>query len=161
LYWFSYYNRGDANSICGKKKKKQNLLMSMCLLYIIVFRPGPVQGPCSGFWPGHWVARVNCFFSNQNDVVLVKKTKGNGLQSGFWPGQPARSTGSHLVFSFSIFSSPGPVLAPGRPGPRRLAGPGRVSKLCFIWWWSLLEIYYTNYNYLFYHGNIIGCIKCY
>jgi hypothetical protein len=38
------------------------------------------------------------------------------------PGQPARSLG---VFTFFIFFKPGPVLAPGQPGPgfTSLAGP--------------------------------------
>jgi len=27
----------------------------------IVLRPGPVQGPGSGFWPGHLVSRVSFF----------------------------------------------------------------------------------------------------
>ena len=123
MYWFSYYNRGDANSICGKNKKK-NLLMSMCLLYIIVFRPGPVQGPCSGFWPGHWVARVNYFFSNQNDVVLVKKKqKATGCNRVF--DRVNRVTPG---FSFSHFFFTWPGSSPGSAGPRATLRSGRGFK---------------------------------
>jgi hypothetical protein len=61
------------------------------------------------------VARVNFF--NQNDAVLVKKTK--VLQPSFLPGLIG-STGSpgHTEFFLSLFFlQPGPVLAPGWPGP--------------------------------------------
>jgi hypothetical protein len=57
-----------------------------------VLKLGPVQGP--GF---DLVVRVNSdfFLKNQNNIVLIKKIKVNGLQSGL-----ARSTGSsgHLGF---------------------------------------------------------------
>jgi len=71
------------------------------------------------------VGRVNFYFKKfQKDVVLVKKkkTKVNGLQPGFWPGQPGH-TGSWLML---FFHQPGPVPAPGQPGPgsTRRAGPG-------------------------------------
>jgi len=112
-----------------------------------VLRPGlvagPVQGSGSGFWPGHrvWPGRPGQFFKkkNQNDVVLVKKktkkTKANGFVTGSWPGL-ARSAGSpgHTGFFLPpFFRQPGPVPAPGRPGPgsTRQAGPCRVSKLWF------------------------------
>jgi len=52
----------------------------------------------------------------QNDVVLVKKTKVNELQPGFWPGF-AGSTGSWLFLFFS--TRPG-----SSPGSTRRAGPG-------------------------------------
>jgi len=88
----------------------------------IVFRSRPVQGPGSGFWSSHRVGRVN--FLNQNDVILVKKTKVNGLQSGFWSslaGSPDH-TGFFLIL---FFLQPDPVPALGWP-----AEPGQVSKLC-------------------------------
>ena len=60
-------------------------------VWLIVFKPGlvagPVQGSGSGFWLGHQVAQVNLYFKkNQNDVVLIKKTKVNGMQLAFWQG---------------------------------------------------------------------------
>jgi hypothetical protein len=82
---------------------------------IIVFRPGLVQGPGSGFWSGHRIARVNFFFKSKRRY-FSKKTKVNELQPGFWPdlagssGQPA---GSHRVFPFPIFSSSRPGSSPG------------------------------------------------
>jgi len=119
---------------------------------------GPVQGPGSGFWPGHrvWPGRPGQFLKkkNQNDVVLVKKTKKkvNGFVTGSCrvnrvdpPGQPGY-TGFFLP---SFFHQPGPVtpgfsfprffINPARFRPRggrvpgRPAGPSRVSKLC-LWW---------------------------
>ena len=52
----------------------------LCML-IIVFIPGPVQGPSSSF---DRVARVNSFFKKSKRHHLVKnKTKVNGLQPGF------------------------------------------------------------------------------
>jgi hypothetical protein len=63
----------------------------------------------------------------QNGIILVlkKKTKVNGLQSGFDgspgpSGQPAGSVGSHRVMIFPIFLSTQPGSNPG---------PGRVSKV--------------------------------
>ena len=68
---------------------------------IIVFRPGPVQGLDSGFWPG----RPGQFFfkKNQNDIVLVKKSQ--RVATGFLTGQPVRLAGSHRVFLSPVFSS--------------------------------------------------------
>jgi hypothetical protein len=94
-------------------------------LKTIVFRPDPVQGPSSGFWPGHWIARVDSFFLNQNDVVLVKK-KSQRVVTGFltvsYRVKPPGRTGFFLSL---FFFQPGPVPAPGRP-----TGPDWVSKLC-------------------------------
>jgi hypothetical protein len=104
-----------------------------CRVYIIVFKPGPVQVP--GFdqvtgSPGS----IPILKKNQNDVVLVKKKqKSTGYNRVFdWvlPGQPAGSARSHRVMTFPIFSSTSPVPVPGRPG--QPAGPGRVSKLWFV-----------------------------
>ena len=50
---------------------------------IIVFRPGPVQGPGSGFWSGH---RVNSLFLKLKRHRFSKKKKVNGSQLSFWPG---------------------------------------------------------------------------
>jgi hypothetical protein len=58
-----------------------------------------------------------------------KKTKINGLQPSFWPGQ--------LGHDFSYFFQPDPVPALGRP-----ARPGRVSKL---WFYITLFFYIINY----------------
>jgi hypothetical protein len=66
----------------------------------MVFRPDSVQGLGFRFWPGRlgqfffkvqgtgsgfWPGRLGQIFfkKNQNDAVLVKKTKINGLQWGF------------------------------------------------------------------------------
>jgi len=76
----------------------------------IVLRPGPVQGPGSGFWPGHQVGRVNSFyFLNQNNVVLVKK-KSQRVYNRVLLG--------HTRFFLPLFFlQPGPVPTPGRSGP--------------------------------------------
>jgi hypothetical protein len=100
-------------------------------LKTIVFRPIPVQGPSSRFWPGHWVGRVN-FFKSKRRRFSKKKTKVNGLQPGL--------TG---FFPTLFFLQPGPVLAPGRP-----AGRGRVSKLCLKP--MTLQFWIPNINT---HGN--------
>jgi hypothetical protein len=90
----------------------------------IVFKPGPVQGPGFGFWPGRWVGRVNLYFKKiQNGVVLVKKQKSTGCNQVFYwvlPGQPDGSARSHRVMTFPIFSStwPGSSL-----GSTRRIGP--------------------------------------
>jgi hypothetical protein len=58
------------------------------------FKPGPVQGPGSGFWPGHRVDRVNFYFKKiQNDIVLVKKKTSQRVATGFLTGF-CRVTGS-------------------------------------------------------------------
>jgi len=81
----------------------------------IVFRSRPVQGPGFGFWSSHRVGRVNFFKSKQRR--FSKKTKVNGLQSGFWSSLP----GSHRVFSYPIFSS---TRSGSSLGSTRRAGPG-------------------------------------
>jgi len=87
----------------------------------IVFRFSSVEGPGSEFWPGHRVLTRSSglIFLNQNDAVLVKKTKVNRLQPGFLLGLIG-STGSpgHTEFFLSLFFlQPGPVLASGWLGP--------------------------------------------
>jgi hypothetical protein len=85
----------------------------------IVFKPGPVQGPGSGFWPGQ-----SLFLKKiQNGVVLVKK-KINGLQPGF-----VGSTESPGYDFFYFLSSTRPGSSPGSAGSR-VDPPIRVSKLC-------------------------------
>jgi len=107
------------------------------MVLIIVLRPDPVQDPGSRFWSGHRVGRVSFFFLNQNDVILIKKTKKNKSQrvcnqvlTGS-SGQLARSARSHRVFPSSIFSSTRPSSSPGSAGSW-IDPPGRVSKLWFL-----------------------------
>ena len=85
---------------------------------------GPVQGLDSRFWLSHRIVRVNSFFLNQNDVVLVKKkkTKVNGLQSGQSGcrvnpyGQPGH-TGFFIPLFFFNPAQFQPRINPlGRPG---------------------------------------------
>ena len=67
----------------------------------IVLRPGPMVGPVQGPGSGFWPSRPSQFFflkKNQNDVVLVKKTKNikvNGFEAGSCrvsqvPGRPGQ-----------------------------------------------------------------------
>jgi len=100
------------------------------ILVAIVFKPGfvvgLVQGPGSGFWPGHRVGWVNLYFKKiQNYVVLIKKTKVNGLQSSFARStrRVGRITPGHDFFYFFINS----VWFQSRVDPL-----GRVSKLCWL-----------------------------
>jgi len=69
---------------------------------IIVFRPGPVQGPGPGFWSGH---RVNSLFLKLKQHRFSKKKK-NGSQLSFWPGHAE-------FFLLLFFLQPGPA----RVGP--------------------------------------------
>jgi hypothetical protein len=61
----------------------------MSNIWTIVFKPGSVaglvQGPGSGFWPGHRVGRVNLYFkkNSKRRRFSKKKTTVNGLQPGF------------------------------------------------------------------------------
>jgi len=81
-----------------------------------VFKPGPVQGPGSGFWPGR--PGQFLFLKNSKRRHFSKKTKVNELQPGFLPGF-AGSTGSlgqpghHQVMAYAIFSSTRPGSSPG------------------------------------------------
>jgi hypothetical protein len=96
-----------------------------CSDFIIIFKPGPVQGLGSGFWPSHRVGRVNLYFKKiQNGVVLVKKTKVDGLQPSFWPGFDG-SAGSHRVMTFPIILSTRPGSSPGS-ARSQVDVPGRV-----------------------------------
>jgi len=109
----------------------------------IVFRPGPVQGP------GHRVARVNSFFLNQNDVVLVKKqNKSQRVATGFLTrstGLSGQPTGFFLPLFFLQLSL---IPAPGDRVPGRPAGLSRVSKL----WGILLQAGYRPEQKLGHHS---------
>jgi len=73
---------------------------------IIVFISGSIQDSDSGFWPGHLISAGSIILKkNQNDIVQLKKTKINGLQPSFGPGQPGHrvvSSFSFLCFSFNL-----------------------------------------------------------
>jgi hypothetical protein len=73
---------------------------------------------------------LNIFFKNQNDIVLVKKkTKFSGLQSGFWPGLVRSTSWVTPGFDFPYF-----FLNLAR-FQSRVDPPGRVSKLwtkCYL-----------------------------
>jgi hypothetical protein len=70
------------------------------------------------------------FFLNQNHVVLVKKTKVNGLQPSFWSGlagSPGQSGGSSRVLTSSIFLNPTRFQSRIGLVPSRPTGPGRFQ----------------------------------
>jgi hypothetical protein len=105
----------------------------------ILLRPGlvagPVQDPGSRFWPGHRVLTGSpdwpgsSFFSNQNDIVLVKKKKKvNGFATGSWSGFTGSTRRVSQVapdFFFPCF-----FFNPAQLQLRVSQVPGRVSKLC-------------------------------
>jgi hypothetical protein len=104
------------------------------LLITIVFKPGPVQSPRSGFRPGH---RVNLYFkknSKRRRFSKKNKNKSQRVATGFCrvnpPGRPGHA-GSWLIL---FFNQPGPVPAPGRPssGSTRQTGPGFQTMLITI-----------------------------
>jgi len=115
---------------------------------IIVFRPGSVQDPGSGFWPGHRVARVNSLKKNQNDIVLVKKQKSTGCNWVFdWV------LSGQLGFFFPCFFFNLTRFQPRvNRVPDQSTRSGRVLKLwckyafSFIYWFSvvLLEMSVTS-----------------
>ena len=98
----------------------------------ILLRPGlvagPVQDPGSRFWPGHRVLTGSpdwpgsSFFSNQNDIVLVKKKKNqrvcNRVLIGFYRVNSSSQPGCTGFFLPLFFLQPGPVAAPGQPSSR-------------------------------------------
>jgi hypothetical protein len=80
------------------------------MVIIIVFRPDPVQGPGSGFWPG----RPDQFFYLKKSKWrrFSKKKKSTGCNQVFdrvLPSQPAKS---HQVFLSPVFSSTRPGFNP-------------------------------------------------
>ena len=104
------------------------------LLITIVLKPGPVQGPRSGFRPGH---RVNLYFkknSKRRRFSKKNKNKSQRVATGFCrvnpPGRPGHA-GSWLIL---FFNQPGPVPAPDRPssGSTRQTGPGFQTMLITI-----------------------------
>jgi hypothetical protein len=96
---------------------------------------------------------------NQNDIVLVKKNKSQRVCHRVLTGScrvsrvdPAGQPGHTGFFFPSFFRQPGPVPAPGRPGPgsTRRAGPGFKTMVCtllvplppslgsvYTWWLSI------------------------
>jgi hypothetical protein len=54
-------------------------IVSEVIVLTIVFRPGPVAGPGSGFWPGHQIVRVNFFILKKSKRRRFSKKKINGL----------------------------------------------------------------------------------
>jgi len=100
-----------------------------CWVEIIVLRLDPVQGPGSRFWPGHRVGRVSSFFKKSKWRRFSKKNKNQWVCNQILSGQPSRQVNppGHTGFFLPLFFlQPGPVSAPGRPGPKstRKAGPG-------------------------------------
>jgi hypothetical protein len=79
----------------------------------IVFRPGPVQGPGSGFWPGHRVARVNFFKSKRRR--FSKKNKSQPVATRFLT-ESCRVTPSYSFpyFFFNLARFQPRVDPPGR-----------------------------------------------
>jgi len=94
----------------------------------MVLRPGPVQGPGSGFWPGHRVI----------ESVLFKKSQ--RVCNRVLSGQPGRRV--TLGFSFPCFFFNPARVQPQVPG--RPAMPDRVSKL----WLSTLAVDSVDDAYL-------------
>ena len=80
-----------------------SIAVSVCLLLCtIVFRPGPIQGLGSGFWPDHRVARIN-FFLKSKRCYFSKKNKSQLVATEFLTGSSGQPTGSHWVFSSPVF----------------------------------------------------------
>jgi len=89
-------------------------------MLLIVFKPGPVQGPVSRFWSSHRIRRSILILKKiQKGVVLVKKKnkkKSQRVATGFF--RACRVTPGH---DFSYFLSTRPGFNPGsicqaRPG---------------------------------------------
>ena len=74
------------------------------ILQLIVFKPGPVQGPSSGFLPDHQVARVNSYVKKKSKQRRFSK-KNKGLQPGFVgsPGSTRQVMSDH-DFSYFFFN---------------------------------------------------------
>jgi len=85
-------------------------------MLLIVFKPGPVQGPVFRFWPSHRIRRsIPILKKIQNGVVLVKK-KSQRVATGFF--RAGRVTPGH---DFSYF-----FINPARFQPR-VDLPGRAG----------------------------------
>jgi len=99
---------------------------------IIIFKPGPVKGPGSGFWPGHRVGWINPYFlkNSKQRHFSKKKNKSQRVATEFLTGfcrvNPSGRLGHTGSWLFLFFLQPGPVPASGRPGPGLTcrAGPG-------------------------------------
>jgi hypothetical protein len=130
-------------------------------LFFIVLRPclvaGPVQGPGSRFWLGHQVltgspGQFFFFKSKRRRFSKKKKQKSTGLQ----PGLDRILLGHTGFFLPPFFLQPGPVPAPGRPGPGSTcrARPGfktMVYDLSYIVCKLSRE---TQVNLIFFHLDI-------
>jgi CubicO group peptidase (beta-lactamase class C family) len=82
------------------------------MVFIIVFRPGPVASPGFKFWLG-WSGQF-FFFLNQNDIVLVKKSQ--QIATGSCRVNPPGQLGHNGFFLTLFFLQPDPVPALVRPG---------------------------------------------
>jgi hypothetical protein len=81
-------------------------------ILVIVFKPDPVQGSGSGFWPGHRITRVNRYFKTKSKRRRFSKKKRNQRVATEF----CRVAGSHRVMTFPIFSSTRPGSSPGSGG---------------------------------------------
>ena len=76
-YIYVNFNETSITSDQGKKERKKKKRIGKRGRLTIVFKPGPVQGPGSGFWPGHRVLTgsagwIPILKKIQNGIVLVK-----------------------------------------------------------------------------------------
>jgi hypothetical protein len=83
---------------------------------------GLVQGPGSGFWPGHRVGRVNLYFKKNSKRRRFSKKKNNsqrvatGFLTGFCRVNPPGRPGHIKSWLILFFHQPDPIPTPGRPG---------------------------------------------
>jgi hypothetical protein len=83
-------------------------IVSEVIVLTIVFRPGPVAGPGSRFWPGYRIIRVNFFILKKSKRCRFSKKKSTGYNRVF-----DRVARSHQVFPSSVFSLTWPDSSPG------------------------------------------------
>ena len=118
----------------------------LCKLLSIVFKSGPVQDRGSGFWPDH-PGQFLFFKKYQNGVVLVKETKINELQPGFWPGF-AESIESYwiMIFFYFFLTRPGfnSGLARYQVSKFQNYAIGYENKIRVEWWNSFQYLYPKN-----------------
>jgi hypothetical protein len=93
---------------------------------IIVFRPDPVQGPGSRFWPGR---PDQFFYLKKSKRRRFSKKKSTGCNQVFDRVNPP----SHTRFFFPLFFlQPGLVSTPGKPGPGSTYRAGPDFKIMII-----------------------------